>query len=224
MGAPGEPQILAETDSWVVVNKPPFWLSVPPSTQDAAPPRTKGEVLHWLREKGIAARAVHRLDVETSGVLLYAKSEGAHRTACQWFERRLIKKIYCCLCESDASRSPLPIFRISTPIRSQKAVTQVQVLESWASGFLARVQIITGRRHQIRIHLAQAGFPLYGDLQYGGQAHAPREGDVPLKVDRVALHAETLELPDGERFRAPWCADFSEWANQLGLKAEHEGL
>ena len=108
---------------------------------------------------------------------------------------------------------------MNEPIRGASCVTQVEVLEKFPWGestdiFLAKVFPRTGRRHQIRIHLAKSGHPILGDVQYGGPKEVKR-GEHTLVVERVALHAGSLELPTGEKFEAPFPEDFSSWLSQL---------
>jgi 23S rRNA-/tRNA-specific pseudouridylate synthase len=203
-----EPSILAKTEAWLVVDKPSGWLSVP--GRSAAP-----VLLDWLRERhGREVLPIHRLDLETSGVLIYARSAEAHRLACGWFLHHRVRKRY----EALAAGSPLrPVFRVATAVDGKPALSQVEVLERFRmGGFLASVRIETGRRHQVRAHLASLGFPLWGDPRYGGSLQ-PLPG---LEVGRVALHARSLELPDGQVFEAPRPADFAGWLERARLGQE----
>jgi 23S rRNA-/tRNA-specific pseudouridylate synthase len=104
--------------------------------------------------------------------------------------------------------------RVKRPVGGAPSVSQVEVRESYQEGFLARVTPITGRRHQIRIHLAAEGHPLWGDVKYGGPA-AVQVGGRELGIGRVALHSARLELPTREVFEAPWPADFQSWVEEL---------
>ncbi|MBC7692549.1 MAG: RluA family pseudouridine synthase [Methylotenera sp.] len=204
-----EPEILHKTDQWVVVNKPAGWLSIPGRSQ--APVLTD-----YVREKCGDIWVTHRLDVETSGVILFARSEDAHRQANQWFQKHLAKKLYHCLATGNPA---LPVFKINAPIDDSPSVTQVEVKERFKEAasevFLGQVRLQTGRRHQIRIHLSSLGYPLLGDVKYSGRKDfAGTPGFQELKVPRVALHASSLELPSGEKFEAPLPEDFQSW---LGL-------
>lgn len=205
-----EPELLTSASDWIVVSKPAGWLSVPGrETSDPV-------LLEWLRQKlGEEIFPVHRLDRETSGVILFARGAQAHRRANQWFMERKTKKIYHCIAIVPASSASLaPVFKLDQPIEGARSLTQVEVKERYAEGILAQVRPLTGRRHQIRIHLSRAGFPLWGDSLYGG----PKQIEFPsrsLRVERVALHASVLELPTGERFEAPWPEDFTGWVEAL---------
>lgn len=212
--------LLAITDSWLVVDKPAGLLSIP--GRDPAEPSALG----LLREKHPEAMTVHRIDRETSGVLLFARSPDAHREANAWFEKHRSIKTYWAL----AAGSPfVPTLRISTPIEGAPALTQSTAIERFRGCFLAETRILTGRRHQIRIHLSGQGHPLLGDPAYGGAkeiALFPSSASggggagagadpVWLPIGRVALHAKTLVLPTGEAFEAPLPYDFSHWLKEL---------
>jgi len=188
-----EPLILADTKSWIVVNKPSGWLSIAGRGQPGVP-----VLVDWLEQRWEGIWVVHRLDIETSGVMLFARSAEAHRLANNWFSSHEVRKVY----EFLASGEPRsPTFIIKDEIAGKRACTQVEVLERFGKErFLGRALPVTGRRHQIRLHLARQGLPLLGDIQYGGD---------PRGVGRVALHAASLRLPSGEEFRASWPEDFS---------------
>ncbi len=165
---------------------------------------------------------VHRLDRETSGVILVAKHDAAHRALAAAFARRDVVKEYLALVAGgpkDASgRIEKQIARHPTQRHRMKAVatggraarTDWTVLESWGRwGALVRCRIYTGRTHQIRVHLSSIGHPLLGDPVYGF-----RETSVPMAVPRVMLHAEHLVIahPITARpleLRAPPPADFA---------------
>ena len=199
-----QPSLLFESEDWLVVDKPAGWLSIPPSSPESV---KKPVLSEFLREKYGDVLVVHRLDVETSGIIVFARNAAAHKKCNQWFEDRQIKKIYLCLAQGNPA---MPILKISTPIGNDRASTQVEVRESFVGSFLARVRIVTGRRHQIRIHLSKEGYPLLGDLKYGGpQSHEK------ISFERVALHAYELEFPDGKNFRSPIPADFEGWLGKL---------
>jgi len=202
------PQLLAETARWWVVSKPAGWLSVPPSE----PSTNQVPVLvQWVREHLGTAFAVHRLDRETSGVLLFARTEESHREASLWFQDHQVKKTYVCCAQGDPKA---PMMRLAEPIRGAGAVTQVEVVAKRLGHFLARVRPLSGKRHQIRIHLSKAGHSLWGDREYGGPAVVDL-GGLRLSIPRVALHAAELELPTGEKFIAPEPEDFALWSAVL---------
>lgn len=212
------PQVLFRSEKFCVVAKPAHWLTIP----DRHPERPV--LVEWVKkQEGIQTVLVtHRLDYETSGLVLFALGEAAHQEACGWFTDRRMKKSYLCLAEGSA---PSPIFKVNTPIEGKPSSTQFEVL--WAGQshadpenpgdlggpvFLVRATPRTGRRHQIRIHAKATGTPLLGDTLYTGKKHLG-----PLEFHRTALHAESLTLPTGEKFRAPLPADFANWLQQLQI-------
>jgi len=208
------PKILHEDPDFCVLDKPAGWLSVPG--------RSAGPVLsEWLEQaecsplRGQKAWVVHRLDRDTTGVILFARNADAHRRACMAFENRETRKIYECL----AQGSPLlPVFRVADPIEGAPSQSQVEVLKQGKLGFHARVRIFTGRRHQIRIHLANRGHSVWGDVRYGGAVRV-----AGVDITRVALHACVLEIQGIGRFEAPLPADIIQWSELLDSPVAGEG-
>jgi 23S rRNA pseudouridine1911/1915/1917 synthase len=202
----GIPRIIATTPRWLAIDKPAGWLTIPGRGHAGTP-----VLVEWARAIDPAVQIVHRLDLETSGVLLFARSPEAHREANDWFSNHRVTKYYDFLA---SGRALLPMMRIQEPIEGAASTTQVEVKESFATAFLGSARPLSGRRHQIRIHLANRGHPILGDEKYGGR----RELEVAegmLHVGRVALHAARLDLPGGESFAAPWPADFRAWVETL---------
>jgi 23S rRNA pseudouridine1911/1915/1917 synthase len=148
---------------------------------------------------------VHRLDRYTSGVLLVAKTDAAHRALAEQFASRQVEKVYLALVhgcvEPDDGRIEKPITR--DPVRRVRMTARLQhgrsastcyrVLRRWPEFTLLEVRIGTGRTHQIRVHLASIGHPVAGDRLYGAPARV--EGMPPL--GRFFLHAHRV------RFRQP---------------------
>lgn len=196
--------ILFQDERFIAVDKPAGLLAIPgrnllePSLLRILEAKFPDEKI-WV---------VHRIDRETSGVILFAKNESSHRLANEWFSSHAVKKEYLAL----ASGSPgAPALRVNRPIEGKASLSQVQVVERFTDAFLARVRIATGRRHQIRIHLQAEEFPILGDLKYGGALTLHG-----ISFPRVALHAEKLVLPDrGTAIIAPRPPDFLEWIARL---------
>lgn len=116
--------------------------------------------------------AIHRLDGLTSGLLITAKTYGAHRALGAQMQEKTIHKEYTALVMGE----PAPQGEWNLPIDHKAALTRYKVLESWPSlrsGRLSLIQLFpaTGRTHQLRIHLSQAGFPIVGDGLYGEEGH-----------------------------------------------------
>ena len=199
------PIVIAESAKWIVVAKPPGGRSVPGRVGGRGP---VGVLSEWVKANFAGALVVHRLDVETSGVVLFARTEDAHRLASGWFQSHLMKKEYVLLAEGEAKQ---PVFKVDKPVDGARSVTQIEVIEQYNSAFLGCATPLTGRRHQIRIHLASKGHPILGDIRYGGRD----ELVTVAHVSRVALHAAKLTLPTGERFEARWPDDFALWVSVL---------
>jgi RluA family pseudouridine synthase len=218
-----ELEILWENPHFIVVNKPAGLLSVPATNSREV------SVLKILSRLYPKKRhiPVHRIDRDTSGVLLVARDPDAHRAANRWFEKHHVKKEYLAMA---GGRPRLPAFRVNKPIEGKPALSQIQVIERFGnepnSAFLSRVRIATGRRHQIRIHLESEGFPILGDTKYGGLRKF-----AGIDFTRFALHAERLTLPDDSdefgvgkkerEFIAPMPPDFSEWVAWLRGLGDH---
>lgn len=207
---PATPTVLAKTEHWLVVDKPAGWLSIPGRASPASRADGPRVVSEWAGAEHGPVWVVHRLDRETSGVLLFARSAEAHRLANGWFAAHEVRKGYDLLA---AGAMNAPVERVAVPIEGARSVTQVELKSGFAGCFLARAVPLTGRRHQIRIHLASRGTPILGDSRYGGPESV--DGASGLRIERVALHAARLQLPTREVFEAPWPADFSAWVERL---------
>src|SRR4051812_4747197 len=113
------PKILAKTDRWLVFEKPPGWLSIPgrASAERGALP----VLSEWAEQEFGRLWTVHRLDRDTSGVILMARTAEDRRQANQWFEERQVRKIYHLIAQGVPT---VPVFRLSQPIEGVRAVTQ----------------------------------------------------------------------------------------------------
>jgi RluA family pseudouridine synthase len=158
---------------------------------------------------------VHRLDKGTSGLLLCAKNRDTLRRLTAAFEQRQVRKRYAALVEGTPPKDAgtLTMALADDPRRpglmrtardGQRAETRYEVVTRWRGYSLLRAWPLTGRTHQIRVHLAAINCPIVGDVHYGGGAglllsrlkrgyKPPREGERPL-IGRLALHADRLEL------------------------------
>jgi 23S rRNA-/tRNA-specific pseudouridylate synthase len=186
------PRLLFQSDDFLAVEKPAGWLSIParePGPADAVLSRWLGEAT------GLPVFVIHRLDRFTSGIMLFARNEKAHRLGSVWFQNRQVKKTYHFLASPPPGR---PAVQIKTPVAGKPAQTLFEVIEKTPTHFYGRATPLTGRFHQIREHAAEAGFPLLGDPAYSGAPSA-----------RVCLHAYELETPIGT-FTSPLASDLSE--------------
>ncbi|MBI2377332.1 MAG: RluA family pseudouridine synthase [Deltaproteobacteria bacterium] len=177
--------------------------------------------------------AVHRLDRETSGVIVFAKTLDVAGVLSKAFEERAVEKTYLALVEVAPAEGliELPIGEDPRRPRARKVVaggqvarTRVRVLSTLGAIALVEARPETGRTHQIRVHLAHVGSPLLGDRLYGGPS-AVRVGDEVREVARVMLHAWRLEIPwHGARraFEVSPPADFVMAARGLALPGDKE--
>lgn len=190
--------VLAQQDGLVAVAKPPGLLVIPgrnPEDQVCA---------RDLLSKQLGQRVwvCHRIDRDTSGVVLFATDEKAHRAASMAFEQGLAKKKYLALVEGVVT-GPLDLhqpliegrkgkMRLAFPGEEGKdSRTLVKPVESFANASLVECEPLTGRQHQIRVHLKASGHPLLFDHQYG-RKDPLQLGDVTLS--RTPLHAASLVI------------------------------
>jgi len=181
---------------------------------------------------------VHRLDKDTSGLLVVAKSDEAHRSLSNQLRRREVGRLYRAASWGHLSESPM---KIDAPLgrdprnrkrravipEGRRAVTKVRVRERWVAAELLDVKLETGRTHQIRVHLAHLGHPIVGDELYGAGWERGMSGpirawarELARRTTRQFLHAAVLSFVhpiSGEkmRFRAPLppdLAEVAEWA------------
>jgi len=149
---------------------------------------------------------VHRLDRGTSGVMVVARTDRAHRAIAQQFHDREVGKIYLALVwgtmkagvtmSKPIGRDPRQRQKMSSRARrSRPAITRIERVESLGGVSLVHVKIGTGRTHQIRVHLSEAGHPVVGDALYGGKRKSVPPRLAALKgLDRPFLHAFQLTI------------------------------
>jgi 23S rRNA pseudouridine1911/1915/1917 synthase len=243
-GTPGLPQ-LYEDELFVAIDKPPD-LPVHPA----------GRLLHHtvitalhrrFRDfadptRDVIPKLCHRLDLETSGVLLVAKTDAALRFVQRQFERRTVRKEYLVLVHGRLARDEglidLPLGPAIDPReRPRRAVrhdiglparTRWRAARRWAEVTLAQVELLTGRHHQIRAHFAALGHPVVGDKLYGedetlfrryGARQLTDSDRAALRLPRQALHSHALTfthpLRGPLRLQSPWPADLAAWCAAL---------
>lgn len=182
--------ILYEDEHVLVVSKPPGLLSVP---TPGAEGRTLPEV---LANQGFDALPVHRLDRDVSGCVLFARDEETRAGFEELFRERKLSKIYWALAQG---RVKPPQGLLHAPILDEgararisalgkKAETRYRTLASLPTTTELEIDLVTGRRNQIRLHFAHAGFPLVGERKYARGKASP----VRIASRRVALHAWRL--------------------------------
>ena len=228
----------------MVVDKPSGFLSIP-DRWDPEAPTVLEELGRLIGEEAKALLVVHRLDKDTSGVLLFAKNAEAHKALSGAFESREVAKVYHALIRGepeweerscdyplkpDGDRLHRTIIDAS---RGKAAATDFRVLGRYGPYSLVEARPRTGRTHQIRVHLAALGYPIVADPLYGdgkalflssfkkkwrGDEYAER----PL-ISRTALHALSLEFPhprSGEslRFESAYPRDLKAALAQLSKR------
>jgi len=202
-------EIIFDDDSLLVIDKP-AGLAVQEGRTVTKRDSVLGILESHYREQGITPKLVHRLDQDTSGLLLVAKEQ---KTADQLeilFETREVEKAYLCLL---AGRLPQNEGTIDLPLPGRdgipvRAVTRFKVEKRFSDTTLARVRIETGRMHQIRLHFAKLGYPVVMDDQHGDFAFNKRfRKQYGLK--RQFLHATSLTL-DYRGKRRTWTAPVPE--------------
>ncbi|HEY6134073.1 MAG TPA: RluA family pseudouridine synthase [Rubrivivax sp.] len=190
--AVNDPFVLHADESWVVVDKPAGLPAVPgrtPALQDCAATRVQASYPDAL--------VVHRLDMATSGLLLFARGPAVQRELGRAFEQRLVHKHYIAVVhgqpQGDEGRIELALAadwpnrprQQVDGVRGKPALTHWRVIERAARGARLLLTPVTGRTHQLRVHLAAIGHPIQGDTLY-----APDAPPAP----RLLLHASLLEL------------------------------
>jgi 23S rRNA pseudouridine1911/1915/1917 synthase len=223
-------------DPWIIVlNKPPGLVAHP------GPGHPSGTLVNALlahcpalESVGGPQRAglVHRLDKDTSGVMVVGKTDEAHRELARQFREHSVEKAYVALVHGiprrpsgtvrlPLGRDPRDRQRISTRTRKPRAATtHWEVMRRFPHCALLRVRPETGRTHQIRVHLAAIQHPVVGDPLYGSRSRVRQIPGRELRnslmaVSRQLLHAESLAFrhpQEGERraFRAPYPTDLAE--------------
>ncbi len=205
-------EILYEDGDLVVVNKP-AGMVVHPGAGNSEGTLVNALLGHCHDLSGIGGELrpgiVHRIDKDTSGILVVAKSDAAHQGLAKQFSEHTVKRIYLAMVfgsmKSDSGRiegiigrHPVDRKKMSGKARSGKhAVTHWRVMGRYPGFCLLRLRLETGRTHQIRVHLSESGHPLLGDPVYGGSGRLADLKDVGLRamvkgLGRQALHAKTL--------------------------------
>lgn len=228
--------IIASNDHFVVINKPAGLLSIPDREgKDVS-------LKQLLQEKFGQIFTVHRLDRDTSGIIVFAKDELTHKYLSKAFEERQVEKYYLGIVLGKLSEKQKTI---EAPImehpgkrgimiinkKGKVAITDYEVLEEFGKYSLLQFRIHTGRTHQIRVHMQQVGHPIVCDELYGDgspvlvssfkhrfKLSKHEESERPI-LSRLALHAARLKFAaeDGtiQEFEAPLPKDMRALLQQL---------
>ena len=203
-------RVLVETPDYVVADKPSGVLS-------CGDPKSV-EMLLRLQMRIPTLEAVHRLDRDTTGCLLLAKTHTAYNAAVEVFKTHSVKKVYYAIV---AGRFPHAHETVNAPLDGKPAVSHITRETVSPDASFLKVRIETGRTNQIRRHLASIRFPILGDRTFGLKtARDPRL----MTVNRQMLHAAELELPDPMRSlkeplkaHSPLPADFRQCLRTFGI-------
>ncbi len=209
------PEVIFENDSFIAINKPAGLLSIPDRVQ------SEPSLKDMLLEKYGSIFTVHRLDKDTSGIILVAKTEAAHKYFSRLFEERKIEKYYQGLVigcpaqkkgtlDAPISEHPTQKGLMVVHRKGKPSVTDYEVLEDLKQFSLIQFQLHTGRTHQIRVHCRNMGHPLACDELYGDgkpillsslkkkfKLSRHDEEERPM-LNRLALHSYRLKFTDND--------------------------
>jgi len=177
--------IVYEDDYLVVVDKPAGLLSVPTPKNES---RTLTSILNDdLKERGLAYRLhpCHRLDRETSGLMIYAKGKAIEEKMMEEFKQRRVKKSYIAFTQGKITADS---GEIKASIEGKNAITGYKVIERKKDFTVIKAEPKTGRTNQIRIHFKHMGHPIVGDDRFAFRR------DFKLRAKKLCLHAESLEF------------------------------
>jgi 23S rRNA pseudouridine955/2504/2580 synthase len=223
-------QIIQETEDWVCIHKPPYVPSMPERGK-----YTAESVIEWAQKKYDTAILCHRLDRETSGVMVVAKTPETHRHLSIQFEHRKITKRYHAIADGAVLFNELVV---DLPINTddlnhikidrrngKQACTTFHTIEEFKHFSLIECRPKTGRLHQIRVHLASQNAKIAGDIRYGSRLpllsgiKRKLSGDDQPMIQRFALHAFEIEFEnlDGTAVtvQAPYAKDFEVFLKLL---------
>lgn len=226
-----EDTILYEDEDYIIINKPPFISTLADRSSDI-------NILNLARDYITTAQVCHRLDKETSGALAIAKHPEAYQALAIQFEERKVEKTYHAVADGIHDfhhvEIDMPIFISGKGIakisrKGKPAQTIVHAVEAFKQHTLLACHPVTGRLHQIRVHLAHVHAPIACDTQYGGMPlylsslkrnfHLKKDTEEQSLIKRVALHAKTLKFKLlNEQYisaDAPYPKDFAVLMKQL---------
>jgi 23S rRNA pseudouridine955/2504/2580 synthase len=223
--------ILHRDDNFTLINKPAGLSTLEDRASDV-------DVLKLARQENPKSTPCHRLDKETSGVLVVANHEEAYRYFAQKLEHREVKKIYHTVVDGVHAFQDFeanePLYSTGQKTRVDRegkpSLTLIQTMDTFKRHTLIKCFPFTGRMHQIRVHLAHHGAPIVADTHYGGkQAYLSElkknfnqkkfEEEVPM-IRRLALHAFSIsfvhpETGETTTVEAPYPKDFDVFVKQL---------
>ncbi|MDX1966454.1 MAG: RNA pseudouridine synthase [Planctomycetaceae bacterium] len=230
-----EPQILLDDGPLLGILKPAGLLT---QGTPGGIPTVEGWVKSHLKQKhqkpgNVYLGIPHRLDRPVSGVMVFARNSKAAARLAEQFRERQVRKCYLCvvsgelpdrtgtLCDwllKDAAAAHVTVAPPETPA-ARRAELRYDVVAAHDGRSLVRIELLTGRMHQIRVQLASRGWPIVGDLQYGSTIEVPlTRSEVGFRSDVILLHAERLELRHPIRYDSVCLtAPLPEFWRQSGL-------
>jgi len=223
--------ILFENEDYILINKPPFISTL----DDRVEPNN---ILAMAREVEPDPQVCHRLDKDTSGVLAIARNPVAYRHLSLQFEHREVSKVYHAVADGRHDFDNVVVNKsilkmndgtVKLAGAGKEAETSFKTIANYSHHTLIECRPVTGRMHQIRIHLSSLGAPITGDEMYGGKPFLissikrnfkvkKETEELPL-MKRMALHAFSLEFSGLDRQKiiteAPYPKDFTALVKQL---------
>lgn len=230
-----EQLIVFESEDFIAINKPPFM----PSLHERFDEGKVLSVVEMVKSFNENYSLCHRLDRETSGIMIVAKHADAYRYMSLLFENRQVKKTYHAIVSSSVNIEQLTVdlslytdskrrVQISKS-KGKQSVTIINTLKKYKHFTLLACQPITGRLHQIRVHCMSQNLPLVGDELYGGKqaylsmikrkVHHGKDVEEKPMIARFALHAHSIEFEDRQgkwlSITAPYANDFDVFVKLL---------
>jgi 23S rRNA pseudouridine1911/1915/1917 synthase len=199
--------VVHEDEDLIVVEKPAGLLTAPTPESD------RNNLVSLLMRAGGGRRpifVVHRIDLDTSGLLVFARNDDTNKVLSEMFRKHDLQREYLAVA---AGAVPETLQLVDRPLRGKAAITHLSLVERFGDrATLMRARLETGRTHQIRLHLQGEGHPVLGDAAYG----RPTDRDPP----RMALHATRLAFAHPRTgaaldFQSPWPADLTPWLEGL---------
>lgn len=233
-------KVVYEDDTLIVIDKP-AGMVVHPAAGNHDGTLMNG-LLHYAPELAVIPRAgiVHRLDKETSGLLVVARTLSAHKDLVEQLQARTVSREYLAVVngqlvaggtiDEPMDRHPVDRKRMAVRMNGREAITHYRVEERFRAHTALRVKLETGRTHQIRVHMAYLKHPLIGDPTYGGRLRTPPDSDAAFadvlrRFPRQALHAMALGLVHPEsgeecRWESPIPDDIQALMHALRIDRE----
>ncbi|CAN5882368.1 RluA family pseudouridine synthase [soil metagenome] len=204
-GPPITPTIVFFDEHLIIADKPAGLVTAPTPESD------RGDLLDQLAQQFGEVFLVHRIDLPTSGLLVFARTRDANKRLADLFKVHDVDREYVAVAVGAVEAQT-----IDRPVDGKRAVTHVRVIEQLSNATLIAARLETGRTHQIRLHLAGLGTPLAGDTQHGGD----KSRTFIPRAPRLALHAGLLGFTHpatGKKvsFESPLPDELAKWVARL---------